>query len=332
MTNLSLPHFRRALFIRLDRIGDLVLSLPIDQSLRIDTVDWWIPKGLSFVTHDAVPMRNGVEFSKQMSFMDVFKLVQTVREKHYDFVVVFQAPWWASLVLWLARIPIRIGVKSQWHSFLFLNHAVRQKRSRAEMSELEYGYRLLEQGLVLPANSLPRHTLKLRSKSGPFALAKTRLTANEFYVVHPGMGGSALNWPAEKYAKLISTLAKEAKVAITGTPADETFLSPLKAMLAATDENIVWLDGKLSGDELIGVLEAARAVVAPSTGVLHLAASTGRPSVGLFSQVPVQKAVRWGPQGEKVGVVEAPIDAAVETSMSLISVESVVAEIRRLQT
>ncbi len=331
MPNPSLPHFRRALFVRLDRIGDLVLSLPIDQSLQIDAVDWWVPRGLSFIANDAVPVRNSVEFSQQISFIDVIKLALTVREKRYDFVVVFQAPWWASLVFWLARIPIRIGVKSQWHSFLFFNHAVRQKRSRAEMSELEYGYRLLEQGLDLPAQTLPRHTLKLRSKSGPSVLEKARLTTNDFYVVHPGMGGSALNWPSERYAELVQVLSKEAKVAITGTLSDEAFLTPLKALLAPPSEQVVWLDGKLSGDELIAVLESARAIVAPSTGVLHLAASTGRPTVGLFSQVLVQKALRWGPKGERVGVVEAPLGVADDVGMALISVAAVLAEIRRLQ-
>ena len=152
-------HFHRALFVRLDRIGDLVLTLPTDQSVSIDEVDWWILKGLSFVTNNALlTPRKSIELSKQQTFANIFKLAQAVRIKRYDFVVVFQAPWWVSLVVWLARIPTRVGVKSQWHSFLFLNRAVRQKRSRAEMSELEYGFRLLEQGLDVPQNSLRRRS------------------------------------------------------------------------------------------------------------------------------------------------------------------------------
>ncbi len=331
MKDRPLPHFRRALFVRLDRIGDLVLSLPTDQSLPIDAVDWWVPQGLSFVTNDALPPRNSIELPKRQSLLGVFKLASLVRRNHYDFVVVFQAPWWVSLVVWLGRVPIRIGVKSQWHSFIFFNHGVRQKRSRAEMSELEYGYRLLEEGLDLPTHSLSRASLKLRSKSGPFGLLKTGLMTNDFYVVHPGMSGSALNWPTEKYVELIQTLARKAKVAITGTANDEAFLAPLKAALGVNAENVVWLDGKLSGDELIAVLENSRAVIAPSTGVLHLAASTGRPTIGLFSQVVVQKALRWGPKGDRTAVVEAPETAPVETGMSLISVQQVIDAMRALQ-
>ena len=109
------------------------------------------------------------------------------------------------------------------------------------------------------------------------------------------------------------------------------FLRPF-ARLFATIPNVIWLDGKLSGDELIGVLENAFAVVAPSTGVLHLAASTGVATVGLFSQVHVQRALRWGPQGPKTAVVEAPVGADIETSMSLITVAQVLAAIDRLTT
>lgn len=206
------------------------------------------------------------------------------------------------------------------------------------MSELEYGFRLLEEGLGATLGSLRRTTLRLQSKSGPSILEKTGLTARSYYVVHPGMGGSALNWPTDKYAELVQALAP-ARVVITGTASDEAFLAPLKAQLDASGaatttflRDVLWLDGQLSGDELIAILENARAVVAPSTGVLHLAASTGVATVGLFSQVHVQRALRWGPQGARTAVVEAPAGAPVETGMALIRCADVLAALRQLET
>ena len=38
----------------------------------------------------------------------------------------------AVIAAWLAGVPERIGRQSQWHSFLFLNIPVRQKRSLAD--------------------------------------------------------------------------------------------------------------------------------------------------------------------------------------------------------
>jgi heptosyltransferase I len=304
---MSDQHFRRALFVRLDRIGDLVLTLPTDTSVSIDRVDWWIPRGLSFVTAHSIPERMSQELPKSLGLTEIFTLARAVRKNRYDLAIVYHAPWWVSFALWLARVPVRIGVLSQWHSFLFFNHGVRQKRSRAEVSELEYNFRLLEEGLGRPRGSLVRKTLRLDSKSGRPEALTSRLTSrdiSEYFVVHPGMGGSALNWSPHRYASLIEELARKNDVVITGTSSDDAFLSPIRKILSRENARIIWLDGKLSGTDLISVLQNARAVVAPSTGVLHLAASTGVPTLGLFSQILVQRAVRWGPQGARTAILE----------------------------
>jgi heptosyltransferase I len=314
-------NFRRALFVRLDRIGDLVLTLPTDGAASIPAVDWWIPNGLSFVTEHAQPPRNAREFPRNLSLIDALRLAREVRQKSYDLAVIFHAPWWVSLVVWAAGIRVRIGVRSQWHSFLFLNRTIRQKRSRAECSELEYNFRLLEEGLGLSIGSFVRSSLKLRAKTGRPDLAP----AGEFYVVHPGMSGSALNWPVERYAELVARLDRP--VVITGTASDAAYLEPLRATV---DRKVIWADGKLAGAELISLLANARAVIAPSTGVLHLAASCGVPTVGIFSNVLVQRALRWGPQGDHVAVVEPPFDCAADECMSKISVDEVLAKLAEL--
>lgn len=340
---MSSLNFRRAVFVRLDRIGDLVLTLPTDESLTLASVDWWIPQGLSFVTEHAQPVRQSHEFGKKLGLVDAWRLARAVRRNAYDLAVIFHAPWWASFVMWLAGVPVRIGVRSQWHSFLFLNRGVRQKRSRAECSELEYNYRLLEEGLGLARGSLARRSLRLAAKTGRPALAPS----GEFYVVHPGMSGSALNWPTERWAELISRLDRP--VVITGTASDEAFLAPLRVRLAGGAAEaaggtetavrpgggtnpfpVIWADGKLSGADLIALLANARAVIAPSTGVLHLAASTGVPTLGIFSNVLVQRALRWGPQGQCTAIVEPPDDAPADECMSHITVDQVLAKLAEL--
>lgn len=300
----------RILMIRLDRIGDLVLTLPVDESLEADTIEWWIPPGLEFVTELALPRRLTRAIQKQISFVSFMTLLREVRARRFDAAIVFHAPWWVSLLLWLARVPIRAGVRSQWHSFLFFNRSVRQKRSRAEHSELEYNFRLVEAVLGRSTGTFTRRPLILRSETErEFLLKRHGLKAGAYSVVHPGMGGSALNWPTSKYDELIRGLLQRGEtVVITGTAADSAFLAPLRNSLGLLAD-VVWLDGKLSGRELVTVLAAARSTFAPSTGVLHLAASTGKPTVGIFSPVRVQHPMRWGPQGEKVKAL-LPTDIA----------------------
>ncbi len=241
---------------------------------------------------------------------ELFRLVRSVKAQAYDVAVIFHAPWWVGLVLFLAGVRLRIGVRSQWHSFLFLNRGIRQKRSRADKSELEFNYLLVEQGLGLAEGSLERRTLSLDS-SDTDALTAHGLEKGEYVVVHPGMGGSARNWPVDLYAEFVRERAKTETVVITGTASDAIYVVPLKELLG-TLANVVWLNEKLTGVELIGVLGNAKLVFAPSTGVLHLAASTGVPTLGLFSPVRVQRALRWGPQGAKTATLEPLVNCPGE--------------------
>lgn len=294
---------RRILLVRMDRIGDLILTLPVDRFASDAEASWWVTKGLGFIAQASRPPRQVRELPRRIQVSEFIRLLFATRRQKFDAAIIFHAPWWVSFLMWLARIPIRAGVKSQWHSYLFLNHAVRQKRSRAEVSELEYNFRIVERVFNLSEGTLKREPLRLGPANDDEiqnTLDRHGLKKEEYYVVHPGMGGSALNWPIEYYVALIQSLSSKAPVVITGTASDEPYLAPVRQALKETHGSlhpIIWLDQKLNGSDLISVLSAARAILAPSTGVLHIAASTGRPTFGIFSPVRVQHPRRWGPQG-----------------------------------
>jgi heptosyltransferase I len=329
-------NFRKALLVRLDRIGDLVLTLPVDHH-RVFAgaeVQWWIPKGLGFITSAATPRRQAIEVEKNFSWATMNQLWRHLRRERYDIAVVFHAPWWIALLLWLARVPVRVGPRSQWHSFLFFNKGVRQKRSQAVHHEMEYNFKLVESALARESRTADvRHPLSLKPDPASPTLANFSLKKDGYIVVHPGMGGSALNWPVERYAELINRLSESQTIVVTGTSADQPYLEPVRRAVG-TNTKVVWLDGRLNGTELLAVLNGARAVVAPSTGVLHLAASCGVRTVGIFSPVPVQSVTRWGPKGPNAGSVFPSVNCpghfsclgpacALYNCMNRISVEEV---------
>jgi ADP-heptose:LPS heptosyltransferase len=200
-------------------------------------------------------------------------------------------------------------VKSQWHTFLFLNKGVRQKRSLSEVSEYEYNLRLVEVGLGLAEGEISRRPLQMQidPKWQDETLSDHGIARSKYSVVHPGMSGSARNWPTSQYISWIQEAARSEKIVITGTASDEPILEPIRQALAGT-QNVVWLDGKLSEPMLLHVLAGARVVLAPSTGVAHLAASLGRPVIGIYSPVKVQHPKRWGPQGNAVQVLVPDVE------------------------
>lgn len=123
-----------------------------------------------------------------------------------------------------------------------------------------------------------------------------------YVVVHPGADAPARTWPGRRHGALVRLLRSAGwRVLVTGS-AQETALTAAVAGMDATD-----LGGRLSLEELAGVLRGARAVVVGNTGPAHLAAAVGTPVVSLFA--PVVPARRWAPSGvacEVLGDQEAP--------------------------
>lgn len=284
----------------MDRLGDLICTLPVDQHPELQSTDhsvtWLISNGLEQVAECATPKRKLFSQNKEFSWERFKKLVQILRSSKYDQAILFFAPWWIGLACFLAKIPKRYSPRSRWYQILFFNHTLRQKRSLSDKHESIYNWELLHWALTGNlAHIPPMPYLELKAPTP----SPVPLLPAEFIVIHPGMGGSALNWPSHLYLSLITLLVELGKkVVITGTKADEPWLKDLEGPIKGKS-GVHWLVGQLDLQALIYVLGKSQAVVAPSTGVLHLAASTGVKTLGIYSPIRVQTPIRWGPRGKQ---------------------------------
>lgn len=296
---------KKVLLIRLDKIGDLICTLCVDQVSFLEDCDvqWVISQGLGFIPDNSDPQRNYLELSKTNWQESLHDLRRFLRDYKPDVAVSFQAPWWVSYALWAENIPVRAGVKSQWHSFLFLNKGLRQRRSQANQHEADYNMDLLLHAFSINEEILQEKTptLKLVAPVNPHLLETHSLKPRQFVVVHPGMAGSALNWPITSYMDFIEQASANWHIVLTGTAADEPWLKDIKERFK-NHPRVVCLQGLLKPTELFTVLKNARAVIVPSTGVAHMAASLGVPVLGLYSPLRVQHPRRWAARGNHVQI------------------------------
>jgi ADP-heptose:LPS heptosyltransferase len=302
---------KKTILIRLDKIGDLVATLPVDQAKILSdssrNVEWMVAEGLEFLCRLAEPKRQCQSFSLKSPWQSFQKILIYLKVKKPDEVVIFYAPWWASLAVWLARVPLRAGRLSQWHSFLFFNRGLRQSRSNSDLHEAQYNWELLHfaLGKTRPQDEPP--FLNIKAPQHRQLLEKYALSARGFVVVHPGMAGSALNWPQAKYNELIERLVEFIPVVVTGTLADNPWLTQIEPRWKK-DHRVRWLQNRLNSEELVYILQNAKLVIAPSTGVLHLAVGAGTPSVGIYSNLKAHHPRRWGPRGLGVKIVMPEAD------------------------
>jgi heptosyltransferase I len=320
--------------IRLDKIGDLVLTLGADTPFKdnasvlpslYDQPTWIISSGLGVLCELSSPKRKFLELpTQQGSWKSFHRLYSFLKETHPDLVLIFYAPWWASLASLLARVPYRIGRRSQWWSFLFLNKGLRQKRSLSEKHELEYNLDLSHYALSCfgikdqKRNSLEQSYLSLNPPPLRHLLEQQGLKPYEYLVVHPGMKGSALNWNPDQYSHLVEKLSQKYYVVITGTESDSFWVTPLLNKFK-DHPRVLFLYQQLNLKELLYILKFSQGVVVPSTGVAHLAASTGAFVVGLYPENKQQSPVRWRPLGAQVTLVTSD-----QKNLESISVERVV--------
>ena len=129
--------------------------------------------------------------------------------------------------------------------------------------------------------------------------------SGSFVVVHPGgaMNPGALmlqkRWPADRYIELVTALRERGlEVLLTGGP-DERELAAKIARKAGL-QIAANLAGQLSLPQVAALIGRAQLYIGADTGVSHLAAATGTPSVVIFGPT---NPLRYGPRGAQVEIV-----------------------------
>jgi ADP-heptose:LPS heptosyltransferase len=116
------------------------------------------------------------------------------------------------------------------------------------------------------------------------------LRNERFALVHPGAQLPSRRWPPERFAAVADSLAREGlAIVLTGSPAE----APLtRAVAAAMKAPALDLAGRTSLWTLGALVEWAAQVVCNDTGISHVAAALGTPSVVISSG---GDALRWAP-------------------------------------
>ncbi|OBA62567.1 glycosyl transferase [Mycobacterium sp. 1100029.7] len=112
-------------------------------------------------------------------------------------------------------------------------------------------------------------------------------------IIHPGASAAARRWPVERFAAVAATLRDEGhEIVITGS-SEEFGLAHEVAFAAGLPRTSV-MSGLLHLPALAALVNDSRLVICGDTGIGHLAAATGTPSVVLFGPTSPD---RWGPRG-----------------------------------
>ena len=308
------------LITRTDRIGDLVLSLPAIRTIKKKFPDEPIHLMVSSYAYPIVEHYPGIDSiikydrgEDGSSDVDRTKqLIQKVSELNCRVALLLVYDSNVLSIIKKAGIKERYGPLTKIRGFFSYTKWLSQHRSRVEQHELEYNLDLLK--LIGVQESEFDYSLELPVPKTSVERAFEKLKEIGFkepeggyIIIHPSMGGSALNWTYAFYTELASRLSQDTglPIVVTGTSNDSHITASITQHIAGTSFNAA---GIFSLHELIGVISKTRLFIAPSTGPLHISAAIGIPTVGIFSPVKVQTAKRWGPYSKDSVTVTPQVD------------------------
>lgn len=301
--------FENVLVVRADRIGDVVLTLPMVPVLRSCFPGSRISMLLRSYTRELVEGFTGLD--RIVSYDDVggqkpFRVILAeIRARRFDLVIVSHPTFRIALLMFFAGIPIRVGSGYRGYSVLF-NKRVYEHRKTAEKHEAEYNISLLG-AIGCSHTGVPEVTLTVPDHAKGVARAELKrlgiLPSERFIVLHPGSGGSARDWSADNFGDLARRLVKEGHtVVVTGTQAERGLVEKVVKRSGDTARPSC---GRLSLKELAAFLGFAELLVSNSTGPLHIAAAVGTPVVAFYPPIRECSPRRWGPLCQKKAVFTA---------------------------
>lgn len=298
----------KVLIVRTDRIGDVILTIPVITELKRNISETKISFLIQSYTSGLVAHHPDLEkvllYDERGPRKSFLQMYREIRAEEYEYVVLVHPTFRLALLMFLARIPMRIGTGYRWYSLLF-NKRIYEHRKTAEKHEAEYNLSLLR-ALGCELVDPPKPELHIGSK----AVQRVDRLRREFklsdsdtvVILHPGSGGSTRDWPAHRFGELASRLVDEGcKVAITGGKGEDKLVEVVAK--AARSKAMTFVDS-FSLEELAEFIRRAQLFVSNSTGPLHIAAAVGTPVIGFYPPILACSSKRWGPLADRKVIFE----------------------------
>jgi ADP-heptose:LPS heptosyltransferase len=282
---------REVLVLRLDRIGDVIMSLPALHDLRRAlpsarirlAVGRWSEEIARSAPVDEVLVWSAPWAGRRSEGADAMRALlaraHALRGARLDLGIDLQGDVRASLLLWRTGARARVGYANTGGAYL-LTHVVPLDET---VSWVEQNRRAVATAVGAVEGAPLFDALTAADRDFAARLVENlHLEAKRPLVgIHPSGGRPVKQWDVTRWTEVAVTLQRErgATILVTGTEADR----PLAAALGeALRPKPIDLTGRLGVRETMAVIERLDLFLSPDTGPMHMACAVGTPSVSVF--------------------------------------------------
>ena len=295
---------RKLLVVRLDNLGDVLMSTPAIAALRAGLPSAQIALLASPSGAAAVPFLDDVDAAivfaapwvKGDDALDVpavgraeVELVERLRAARFDAAVILttctQSALPAALACRMAGIGLRLA-HCRENPYGLLSDWVPESDDIADgmRHEVERQLALVAAVGFAAADRRLRFTVPRSARSAVAArLARADVHASRpLVVIHPGASAPSRRYPAGRFGVAADRIARatDATIVLSGGAEERPLIDELRAAMTMP---AISLAGQLDLGELAALVEAADVLVANNSGPAHLAAALGTPVVDLYA-------------------------------------------------
>lgn len=303
--SINIPQNSSILISRTDSIGDVILTIPLTYALKKMYPN---NKIIFLATSYTKPVLQFIQTIDEI--IDYNQIIKLPKEKQKEViqqynihtaVIAFPAYDIAKL-LYSFKIPHRIATSHRWYNWLYCNQLVSFSRKNSELHEAQLNFHLLKPlGISnIPSLTELKEMFLIKNISALNTSIQSLLDNNKIKIIlHPKSKGSAREWGIKNYINLINILDKSKfEIILTGTNNEVSELKPIIEQCP----DVLNLAGKTTLDELMALINECDALIAASTGTLHIAAMLGKHAIGIFPPIRPMHPGRWAPIGKNTHI------------------------------
>lgn len=233
-----------------------------------------------------------VHMEKVKKLRDTMVQARKIRRKGYDVAFLVNRSFRTAILARLAKIPVRVGHGTEGRSFL-LTKSVPYDADDFEAKS----YTDLARALDLDVKrEEPLLAVSKREREEGAVLASGAAVA-----MQPGARHDYKRVPTDLLAAVGNVVqSKGYRIVFVGGPEEAAAGEALAARLGEPPVNLI---GRTSIRQTLSVLANVKSAVGSDTGVMHLAAGLGIPTVTAFGPTP---AIKWGHHYAPHMVLQAP--------------------------
>ena len=297
------PEVKRILCIRLDRLGDILMTTPAIHALRTSAAGRHITLLTSTVGAQAAPFLSDVDeviaydapwhgLAPSSSPGADLAMRCTLEARRFDAAVIFtvysQSALPAATLCYLAGIPRRLahcrenpyGLLTDWVCETEPHHGVRHEVERQLALVAQVGAVCADTRMRLTVSAEARRTLT------PRLAARGIPPQGPWFVIHPGASAASRRYPPDRFGQVAAQLARgsEWPILLTGSAREAPLVRDvIEAAGSAVRARLHDFSGLLDIGEFAALIERTAVLVTNNSGPVHLASALGTPVVDVYA-------------------------------------------------